>query len=142
MKKLILYFSLMAGLIFTLPGAAEQKKTLGDWDVHYMAVESTFLTPEVAKAYGIVRSKNSVLVNISVLDRNSKKAQNVAIMGSARNLLGTEKKLSFKEVVEGDAIYYLAILPFRDEEHYRFNIRLMQGNNQQTLKFEQKLYKG
>ena len=142
MKKLLTITTMLVSILFASNSFAEQKKTLGNWDVHYIAVESTFLTPEVARAYGIVRSKNSVLINISVLDKSTKKAQSVAVMGSARNLLGTEKELSFKEVVDGDAIYYLAILPIRDEEHYRFNIRLRQGNTQQTLKFEQKVYKG
>ena len=142
MKKFLLICALLTSALVTHQAFAEQKKTLGNWDVHYIAVETTFLTPEIAKAYGIVRSKNSVLLNISVLDKTTKKAQSVAVMGNARNLLGTEKDLSFKEVKDGDAIYYLAVLPIRDEEHYRFNIRLQQGNTQQTLKFEQKVYKG
>lgn len=130
----------MLSLLGGISVQAEQKKTLGSWDVHYMAVGSTFLTPEVARAYGIVRSKNNALINISVLDADSKAAQSVAVMGNARNLLGTEKPLNFKEVKEDNAIYYLAVLPYRDQEHYRFNINIQQGNNQQTLKFEQKLY--
>ena len=140
--KTLVKLCLLISLVWALPASAEQKKTLGKWDVHYMAVDTAFLTPEVARAYGIVRSKNNALINISVLDRNSKKAQSVAMMGTARNLLGAEKALEFKEVVEGDAIYYLAVLPFRDKEHYRFNIKITQGNNNQTLKFEQKLYQG
>ena len=131
---------LALGLFLSLGANAEQKRTLGPWDVHYMVVSTTFLTPEIAKAAGITRSKNSVLVNISVLDRMSKQAQSVAVTGTARNLMGRESELSFNEVKDGDAIYYLATLPFDDEEHYRFNIRVIQGNNSQLLKFEQKLY--
>ncbi|MEC8230923.1 MAG: DUF4426 domain-containing protein, partial [Pseudomonadota bacterium] len=48
---------------------AEQKETLGEWDVHYIVVGTPFLTPEVASSYGIVRSKFNALVNISVLDK-------------------------------------------------------------------------
>jgi len=119
---------------------AEQKTNLGNWEVHYMVVNSTFLTPQVAKAYGIKRSAYNAMVNISVLDKTSKQAQSVAMMGSARNLLGTQKKLAFKEVKEGDAIYYLAELAFRDQEQYRFEINIVSGNESQTLKFEEKLY--
>ena len=142
MKQFMLIATVLGSLLLSGFSNAEQKKTLGDWDVHYMAVESTFLTPQVAKAYGIIRSKNNILINISVLDKSTKKAQSVAVTGNARNLLGTEKELSFKEVVDGDAIYYLAVMSIRDEEHYRFNIRLQHANVQQTLKFEQKVYKG
>lgn len=140
MNRLIAAIALTTAL-FSSTVLAEQKKSLGKWDVHYMAVNSTFFPAEVARAYDIVRSRNNMLINVSVLDKNSQQAQSVAMSGIARNLIGTTSELEFKEVVDGDAIYYLAVLPFRDEEHYRFDIKIMQGNNQQTLKFEQKLYK-
>jgi len=119
---------------------AEQKKTLGNWDVHYIAFGTTFLTPEIARANGIVRSKSNALINISVLDKTSQEAQSVEITGSARNLLGNNKKLAFKEVKEGDAIYYLAVLSHDDKETYRFNIDIKQGNNSQVLQFQQLMY--
>ena len=119
---------------------AEQKKQLGNWDVHYMVVGTTFLTPEIAKANNIIRSRFNALVNISVIESSGKKAQSVAMTGTATNLLGTKKQLSFKEVKEGNAIYYLAVLNFRDRENYRFNINIQQGNNTQTLKFQQELF--
>jgi hypothetical protein len=132
--------AMMMLLAFSASSIAEQKTTLGNWEVHYMVVNSTFLTPQVANAYGIKRSGYNAMVNISVLDKTSKKAQSVAMMGAARNLLGTQKKLEFKEVNEGEAIYYLAELPFRDQEQYRFEISIVSGNEKQTLKFEEKLF--
>ncbi len=134
---------LLALCLLLLSGLAnaEQKKTLGKWDVHYIAVESTFFTPEIAKAYGITRSKNSVLVNISVLNREDKQAQKVKMTGTARNLLGSTTELEFREIIEGQAIYYIAELHFDDQEHYRFDIQLQQQAITQRLRFEQKLYK-
>lgn len=108
--------------------------------MHYIVFGTPFLTPEVAKSYGIVRSKFNALVNISVLDSDTQKAQTVAMSGTARNLLGTSKPLSFKKVVDGNAIYYLAILPFRDQETYRFSVEIQQGGKTQTLQFQQKMY--
>lgn len=128
----------LALLTFTV--SAEQKMQLGEWDVHYIVVNSTFFSPDTAREYGIVRSKYNALVNISVLDTATQKAQFVGVEGSATNLLGTEKALTFKRVQEGDAIYYLAVLPFRDQETYRFNIRIQRGNDSETLKFQQKMY--
>lgn len=126
--------------IISTGALAEQKKTLGEWDVHYMVVSTPFLTPEVAARYGIVRSKFNALVNISVLDKNTTKAQRADVSGVARNLLGNTRKLTFKKVEDGDAIYYLASLPFRDQETFRFEIDVKKGNSQQTLKFQQKMY--
>ncbi len=119
---------------------AEQKQRLGDWDVHYMVVNTPFLTPEVAASYGIVRSKYNALVNLSVLDASSGEAQRVSLSGTATNLLGSSHTLNFKKVEEGDAIYYLAVLPFRDQETFRFSIEVQKGNDSHTLSFKQKLY--
>jgi len=126
-------------IFFTGLAQAEQKKIVGPWDVHYMVVNTTFLTPDIAKKNGIVRSKYSALVNISVLNSDDKKAQVVAIDGEATNLLGNKKPLNFKRVQEGQAIYYLAVVPFRDRETLRFDIQLRQGNEDRRLKFQQRM---
>jgi hypothetical protein len=55
-------------------------------------------------------------------------------------LKGTTKTLTFKKVEEGDAIYYLAVLPFRDRENYRFSIDVQRGNTMQTLNFKQEMF--
>lgn len=56
-------------LILSTSVNAEQKQTLGQWDVHYIAFPTTFLTPEIAKANGFIRSKYNAIINISVLDK-------------------------------------------------------------------------
>jgi hypothetical protein len=127
-------------LMFFSQAHAEQKQVLGNWDVHYIALNTTFLSPEVAKQYGIVRSKFNALINISVLDRKDKSAQSVILTGEAKNLIGVIKKLTFKQVKEGKAIYYLAVLPFSDLEQYRISININDGLEQKTFKFQHKFY--
>lgn len=136
----ILMSSIALLLAMTNSVSAEQKQQLGQWDVHYMVVNTPFLTPEVAKSYGIVRSKFNALVNISVLDSKTGDAQRVSVSGTATNLVGTTRDLSFKMVEEGDAIYYLSVLPFRDAETYRFSIDVKDGRTSETLTFSQKMY--
>ncbi|MFB1036922.1 MAG: DUF4426 domain-containing protein [Sinobacterium sp.] len=128
-----LSFSFAVMLIFSSQANAEQKQVLGSWDVHYIALNSTFLSPDVAKKYGIVRSKFNALINISVLDREEKSAQSVILTGEAKNLMGVVKKLTFKQVKEGKAIYYLAVLSFSDLEQYRISINISDGLEQETL---------
>lgn len=120
--------------------SAEQKVQLGNWDIHYIALNTTFLSPEVANNYAIVRSKYNGLINISVLDKVSQQAQSVVMTGEARNLLGVVKKLSFKLIKEGEAIYYLAVLPFSDQEQYKIKISVNDGKRQQTFTFDHKFY--
>jgi hypothetical protein len=140
LRTLVYFWAAICLLALAPPLQAEQKEDLGKWEVHYIALTSTFLTPQVAKTYGIVRSRYNGLLNISVLDRKSKLAQSVVLTGQARNLLGVVKKLSFQKVTEGESIYYLAVLPFSDREQYRFDISINDGTEQETLKFQHKFY--
>ena len=121
---------------------AENMKKFGSMDVHYMAIGSTFFTPEIAKAYGITRSRYNGLINISVLDntKTGKPAKTVAITGKAKNNLGQFKSLTFEEVKEGDAIYYLAQVNYNDEETLHFTLEITDGKDQHILKFSQKFY--
>ncbi|WP_129504773.1 DUF4426 domain-containing protein [Aeromonas veronii] len=133
------WMSGLLALLMTLPLKAEQMKELGPWLVHYNSFNSSFLTPEVAKAYGLERSRYNAIINIAVQDKQ-KVAQAVGITGEAKNLTGTIRTLNFQEVKEGDAIYYLATLPYRNEDTYQFTLKIMGGGQQQNLNFQQTFY--
>ena len=137
MRILLLVISL---LVLSTSAHAEQKKELGQWEVHYIVFPTTFLTPEIAKANGLIRSKYNALVNISVLDKETKVAQRIDISGTARNLIGTTKPLNFKRVIDGDAIYYLAPLSFRHMEKYTFSVDIRRGNTTENLNFKQEMF--
>ena len=127
---------------FVLGANAENMEKLGSMNVHYMAIGSTFFTPEIAKAYGITRSRYNGLINISVLDNTKagNPAKTASITGQAKNNLGQFKNLEFVEVKEGDAIYYLAQVSYNNEETLHFTLAINDGKEQQTLKFSQKFY--
>lgn len=135
-RSLVILFTL-----FTAQFAnAEQMQKLGDWDVHYLAYPSTFITADIAKHYDIQRSNYLGLVNISVLDSDTQAAQSVEVTATARNLLGNMRELAIRKITEQDAIYYIAEVPHRNEETYRFTVTIRDGKKQETLKFEQKFY--
>ncbi|WP_350432801.1 DUF4426 domain-containing protein [Shewanella sp. H8] len=122
---------------------AEQKHQVGNFDIHYMALNSTFITPEIAKKYGIVRSSYKGLVNITVLNTNLEghPAVPVEISGIANNLLDARINLDFKEIREGKSIYYIAEIPYRDDQDVNFTIAIKNGNQLNTsLKFKHKFY--
>ena len=127
-------------LVLSTSAHAEQKKELGQWEVHYIVFPTTFLTPEIAKANGLIRSKYNALVNISVLDKETKVAQRIDLSGTARNLIGTTKPLNFKRVIDGDAIYYLAPLSFRHMEKYTFSVDIRRGDTTENLTFKQEMF--
>ena len=139
-KQLCKWLLLSCVLCVSGNALAEQKKVLGNWDVHYIVFPTTTLTPEVARANNIQRSKYKALINISVLDSKTLEAQDIDIQGNARNLLGNVFPLTFKQVNEGQAIYYLATVDFDNKEMLRFSIDITQGNTTRQLKFQQTMY--
>lgn len=142
MNTLKIFLIMVLTVLITNVSHAENMKKLGSMNVHYMAIGSTFFTPEIAKAYGITRSRYNGLVNISVLDNTKvgNPAKTISITGQAKNNLGQFKSLEFTEVKEGDAIYYLAQVSYDDEETLHFTLKINDGKEQQTLKFSQKFY--
>ena len=138
MKHVLLLVLICLGL--SVNASAEQKKQLGNWDVHYIAFPAPVLTPEIAQQYKIQRSKYNAVINISVLNSADQKAQQVSISGIAKDLQGRQTELEFSEVIEGDAVYYLAQLSFRNEQRFSFNINITQGNSTQNLRFDQIFY--
>ncbi|MGB4072581.1 DUF4426 domain-containing protein [Pseudomonas sp.] len=117
MRRLVLALIV---LCLSLPVLAERKHSFGDLDVHYIAFNSSFLQPDIAAANGLVRSKSQGVVNISVLKAG--KASAASVSGDVKDLVGRSHTLSFKQVNEGAAIYYLAQFPFDQREMLRFNI--------------------
>lgn len=63
---------MVVSLIFSGFVMAEQKETLGDWDVHYSAFNSTSLSPAIATQYNLTRSASKGVLNIAVLDKRLK----------------------------------------------------------------------
>ncbi|MFD2178728.1 DUF4426 domain-containing protein [Veronia pacifica] len=143
MIRFVLTLLSAAALFVTTAVSAGQSKDIGSLEVHYSAFPSTFIPAAVAKHYGIQRSRYNAVINISVLDKSSpgKPAVNSFVEGTAKNLLGTTKKLLFREVVEGDAIYYLAEVGYANEETYNFEINVnSSGKSSGKLRFKQKFY--
>ncbi|MCL2918179.1 DUF4426 domain-containing protein [Shewanella litorisediminis] len=142
-----MFRQLFAALLLTASlcgiASAEQKEQVGQFDIHYMALPSTFLTPAIAKSYGIERSNYTGIVNIAVLDtaEEGNPAVAVEISGFANNLLDAKVELKFREIREGAAIYYIAEVPYRSDEEINFQIALRSGSKlNTTLKFKQKFY--
>jgi hypothetical protein len=123
-------------LLISTPSFAESQ-TFGEYTVHYIAVNSTFLTPEIAAQYKIVRSKRRAFLNIAVLRNkpaspNSTTAPNnpngsttpvnAVLSGGKRNLMQQSNDIPFAEIREGEAIYYIGQFDFSNAETLRFAV--------------------
>ena len=116
----VILFALSCGL------AQAQSVSSGDITVHYSAIPTTTLTPEVAKQYGITRSANRALLNVSV--RKGKPGADTAVpsvvTAAASNLNGQRQSISLREVKDGEAVYYLGEARVSGNETLSFEIEV------------------
>lgn len=150
MKTMPIYLIVCLILLVSGTTQAEQKKVFdgpdgSEFEVHYIAFSSTFLQPDIAKQYQLVRSKALGIVNISVINKladGSKKAVGAVIEGRMSNDIQQQQMLSFQQVAEGQSIYYLAQMQFSEGEVLTFDISAYPAGSVQPLKlrFSQSFY--
>ena len=121
-------FVLLAALMLLLlctprAAAAGQSQQFGDHVVYYSALSTDMLTPEVARAYGLVRSSHQGLLNIAIRRAGDDgPAETGTVRGSAVNLSGQRVPVKFQEVRDGEAIYYLGTFPISGSDTVRFDL--------------------
>jgi len=124
----------------TPPVWAERMMRFGNFEAHYSLVPTTLLKPVVASRYDIVRGRDRALLNVSVLE-GGERAVRAHVTGVVRDLMGQVREITFREVVEGEAVYYLSEIRHDDQEVLRFSIALRTPDGRQhELAFQQKMY--
>lgn len=140
----LLSFLLVACLSTTALAAdaikGERKEVFGDTTVHYSTFISTFLQPDIAKEAQLVRSKNQGVINVSVIKAG--KPQVTQVSGSVKDLSSRTVPLSFKQITEQGAIYYIAQFPVEQQETRTFTINVAIGGKTETISFNQELFPG
>lgn len=125
MKKIIksIIFGLLLGL--HVIAYAESSQVIGDYVVHFNALSTESLPPAVASAYGITRSKNKGLLNISVLKRGGGyQGVEADIEVSATNLTGQLRNIQLRKIQEQNAVYYISDFSVADQETLDFSIKV------------------
>lgn len=134
-KKHILVFLLIMPILATADNAYDY----GEYIVYYNAFTADSLSPEMASAYGIVRSKYKAVLNVSVQKKQAigklPVPVNAVLKVDALNLAGQAKNLSLRRVSEGKAIYYIADFRISNEELVRFDISLRPEGQVKALEF-------
>lgn len=127
MKSLANTLSILVLLALSAVVCAENSTHTGGYTIHHNALTTDSLPVQVATAYGIQRSKNRALLNVSVIrDEPGKLGTPVRaeIRAVARTLYGQIRPIELREVVEDKAIYYIADFPVANREalHFEFEI--------------------
>ena len=143
MNRTLQCFAFIPALVLaciTMDVKAEQMRNLGDWEVHYVLVPTTFLNKDIAASYQIERGRDRALVNISVLDENGSPVV-AEVTGRVTNLLSQTEELEFSEITEGPAVYYLAEVKHTDRDMLRFEVSIFPPDQTtQVLEFQQRVY--
>lgn len=146
MKKFPIAAMLLC-LLFFAPGiAAQQSQDFGQYVVHYNALNTNLIPPQVAQGYGIQRSSSRALLNVTILKKvmdtpGTPVAANVVARG--KNLTGQIREIEIREIRDpGGAIYYIGQFPIHNMETYNFTIDLALEGEAEPLvvKFRQQFY--
>ena len=141
-------FAITSLLILSLlsasaPALAQQSEMFGPFELHYSVVNTTFLDPKVASSYGITRGKKRGILNLAVREHlePGTEARTMLIKGRTWDLIQNQE-LEFKEIREGEAIYYIAEFKFINEEWRFFEVdfRPAGADKTYTYKFKHQLY--
>lgn len=105
--------------------AEETHRDFGNFEVHYNALRTDALMPDVARAYGIERSGNRVMLNVSLLAKapdGRTTPVDGAVTARAYNLNGQLKDLQMRRVQEGSSIYFIGEVGISGNEILVFDI--------------------
>lgn len=136
--------TLTASLLFLFSSAllAQQSQDYGDYEVHYNALNTNLLPPQVAKANNILRSGSRALLNITVLKKtgDTTSPAHARVTVAATNLTGQRRQIQLREVSEpatGEhdlgAVYYLGEFRINNEETFDFQIEILPDGETRTL---------
>jgi hypothetical protein len=143
MKKII---TIVTSLFFCATTMAQEsfERIEPPFEVYYSVFNSTFVTPDVAKAYQLTRGKNIAMINVSVrknTDSGKNIEKNAVVSGTKSDFIHTIP-LEFIEIQEKGAIYYLASFRFNHRETLNFTIDVQPDRNKPpiNIKFSKAIY--
>lgn len=128
MRKVL---SLAAGVLMTAAAFfanAENATQVSGYTIHHNAMTTDTLSPKIAKAYDIQRSKARGMLNISVIrDEAGTTGHSVKAKVSAmavNPLTGHARLLDMREVAEGSATYYIGDFSVGNQETLNFELHV------------------
>lgn len=134
-------------LPLTLLAQDKSMEKVGEYEIYYNVLPTSFLNPQVAQGYGIVRSKGQGMVRVTVLHRlddGSSEPVKARVSGHAGNLAGQLNGLSFHthQVGQNQGIFNLATFRFVHDDPMRFNLRVTYDSKKPAheLSFIRRLY--
>lgn len=144
-RWLIRITACLALSLVALGAYGEQQQRAGNYVIHYSAIGTRFLTPEVAEDYGIQRSAGLGLVNVSVReyrDDGTVRPVNAEVKGQVGLLEKAPDTLDFRTVRDDGAVYQLATFRLEHDAPMHFSLKVRADRNAEpdTVSFIQRFY--
>lgn len=137
-RRQLLVLLLSSALLAPLSALAENSTSAGGFTIHHNAFTTSTLTPEVAKAYGIQRSKFRGMLNVSVIkEKEGTTGESVPARVDVDTLVLTGQqstRLPMREIKEQSAVYYVGEFPVQNEEKVNFVIEVTPEGSAETVK--------
>ena len=146
MQTLLRSLLLIGALSCALVSEAQQSQDFGEYVVHYNALNTNLLPPQVAQGYGIQRSSSRALLNVTVLKKimgSPGTPVSATVTATGTNLTGQTRDIEIRKIDDSEgAIYYLGEFPVHNLETYRFDIEVrIEGEaDPLVVKFKQQFY--
>ena len=146
MKHLLIFLLLLGILSYPLNSTAQQSQDFGEYVVHYNALNAHLIPPQVAQSYGIQRSSNRALLNVTVLKKvmdTPGTPVDAEVTASGKNLTGQNREIEIREIRDPEgAIYYIGEFTVHNMETYNFSVEVAVEGEAEPLvvKFRQQFY--
>jgi hypothetical protein len=129
----------------TVPVAEPAEATsadIGDHVVHFNAQSTDALSPEIARANDIARSKDTVMLTVSVLGKSDNKPVAADVKVKAVNLTGQLKSISLRKADVPDSIYYIGTVSIDNRETLVFDISVKPDGTDEAsdVRFKRQFY--
>ncbi len=147
MNQLFLAVLVLCLLAVPTNSPAQQSKDLGEYVVHYNALNTSLLPAQMTQVYGIQRSPNKAILVITPLKKNENNALGTPVhadvTASAVNLSGQRRSIEMREISDlSGAVYYIGVLTVYNLESFRFTVNLkIEGLEElAVVKFSQQFF--
>lgn len=132
---------LLGALWLAAQPATADEFDAGGFVVHYSAVSTMDLAPQVAATYGISRDPNRALLNVSVVRKvpgTTGRPIPALVQVTAVNQAGQLRPINLRRVEEPPSIYYLGEVTVADRETLSFDLNVLAEGESSALRLRLK----
>lgn len=125
---------------FVSGAQAENLTRIDNYWIHHNAFTTDLLAPEVARNYGISRSNQRGMLNLSIIRGGDSILTGTPVAATvqvqATDFLGQTREIPLREIREDQAIYYVGDFRVAHEEWLKFTMQILPAGADQPLKLK------